>query len=177
MSSSVLCRILSLLVSSVPEVGSGRTVWRSPTSSARLLRYYCALKVRLYALPRNRRDSACNALLLQSYSLLWKHVPTIRLPCCHENVVSEALPSRWADCSFQASCNNILFRDSGDPDSAGVWVHVLLAAGFYIQSMCTKRTSVLFGEPHERVKRVASDSQATVWPHQKNSNNPVVTTF
>jgi hypothetical protein len=25
------------------------------------------------------------------------------IPCCHENLVSEALPSRWSYCSFQAS--------------------------------------------------------------------------
>jgi hypothetical protein len=32
-----------------------------------------------------------------------------RLPCCHGNMLSEALASRWADCSFQASCHNIQF--------------------------------------------------------------------
>jgi hypothetical protein len=34
----------------------------------------------LYALPRNWRDSLCNALLIQSYSLLWKRIPTIHRP-------------------------------------------------------------------------------------------------
>jgi hypothetical protein len=34
----------------------------------------------VYILPRNRRGSVCNALLLQSYSLLWKRVPTVRRP-------------------------------------------------------------------------------------------------
>jgi hypothetical protein len=31
-----------------------------------------------------------------------------RLLCCHGNVLSEAPPSRWADCNFQVSCHNIL---------------------------------------------------------------------
>jgi hypothetical protein len=30
-----------------------------------------------------------------------------RLPCCHGNVLSEAPPSRWAHCSFHATCHNI----------------------------------------------------------------------
>jgi hypothetical protein len=28
------------------------------------------------------------------------------IPCFHGNVLSEAPPSIWADCSFQASCHN-----------------------------------------------------------------------
>jgi hypothetical protein len=46
----------------------------------------------LHTLPRNRRDSVCNALLLQSYSLLWKRVPTIRRPA----VAPSGLPRQRA---------------------------------------------------------------------------------
>jgi hypothetical protein len=41
----------------------------------------------LYALPRNRHDSVFNALLLQSYSLLWKRVPIIRCPAAAPSVL------------------------------------------------------------------------------------------
>jgi hypothetical protein len=46
-----------------------------------------ATEIFLYALPRNRRDSICNAFLIQSYSFLWKRVPTIRRPAAAPSVL------------------------------------------------------------------------------------------
>jgi hypothetical protein len=56
-----------------------------------------AKETHLNELPRNRRDSVCNALPLQSHSLLQLYVP-----CCHSY-----MPSRWADCSLHASYHSI----------------------------------------------------------------------
>jgi hypothetical protein len=67
----------------------------------RVLRCYCAVEVRCrvngnvsVCVARNRRDSVCNALLLQSYSLLWKCVPTIRRPAAARSVLQRERAQR-----------------------------------------------------------------------------------
>jgi hypothetical protein len=118
----LLCSILFclLLASSLPEVGSGRTVWRSPPSTVELSR-----SLLLYfggSLPRERKRFCmrclgidmtvyamqcffsrirCYGNVLQQFAVQQWH-----LPCCHGNVLSKTSPSRWTDFSFQAPCRN-----------------------------------------------------------------------
>jgi hypothetical protein len=109
-----------LLVSFLPEVGFGSTVWRSPStvelSCSSLLLCFggslpCARKrvcmrctgidVTLYAMHCFFSRIRFCGNVFQQFAVQMRS-----LPCCHSNVLREAPPSRWAYCSFQASCQN-----------------------------------------------------------------------
>jgi hypothetical protein len=111
-----------LLVNFLPKVGFGWTVWRSPPSRAELShsllllcfggsllcerKRFCmcclGINVTLHAMYCFFSCIHCCGNMFQQFAVQQWH-----LPCCQVNVLSEALPSRWADCSFQASCHNI----------------------------------------------------------------------
>jgi hypothetical protein len=91
----------------------------------------------------------CTALLLQSYSLPWKRVPTVRRPAAATSVLPREHDQRSpAQQIGRLQLSGVMSRYVQETLTAQVF-----GSTFSGQRVCTKRTSVLFGDPHERFKR------------------------